>query len=97
MSQEKFSTDGHTRVILFALNMQLQEGENSSAVTAEVEDSEHRIYPLAVESVGAVPQFDWLTQMVVKLPDEIANGGDVLISIKLHGETSNKVMVRIKP
>jgi uncharacterized protein (TIGR03790 family) len=92
-----FSQDQQTRVMLFATNLELQPGENSSAVTAQAEDAQQKIYTLAVEYVGKVPSLDWLTQVVVKLPGEIRNAGDVWISIRLRGALSNKVMVRIKP
>ena len=31
-------------------------------------------YPLTVEFVGKVPGFDWLTQVLVKLPDNLPAG-----------------------
>jgi hypothetical protein len=92
-----FSVDHRTRVVLFATGLNLLPGEDASAVTAEAEDSQHRIYPLQVEYVGKVPGFDWLTQIIVKLPDEIRNVGDVLVSIKLHSVGTNKVLVGIQP
>jgi uncharacterized protein (TIGR03437 family) len=91
-----FSSDNHTRVMLFALNLNLLPGENSSAVTARAEDSQMNLYPLTVEYVGAVPDLSWLTQVVVKLPDNLPTGQDVLVSITLHGQTSNKARIKIK-
>ncbi len=92
-----FSADGHTRITLFAANLALLPGENAStAVTAQAEDSAHRIYALTVEHAGTVPNIDSLTQITVKLPDELAGGGDVSVSISLHGTTSNKALLSIK-
>lgn len=92
-----FSADGHTRITLFAANLALLPNENASAaVTAQAEDSAHRIYALAVEHAGTVPNLDSLTQITVKLPDELAGGGDVSVSISLHGTTSNKALLSIK-
>lgn len=92
-----FSADGHTRVTLFAANLTLLPGENAStAVTVQAEDSAHRIYTLAVEHAGTVPNIDSLTQITVKLPDELAGGGDVSVSISLRGTTSNKALLSIK-
>src|SRR4029450_2001201 len=45
----KFGPDSATRIMLFAMNLQLQPGET---VTAEAEDAEHSLYPLTVEYVG---------------------------------------------
>ncbi len=90
-----FAPDAHTRVVLFATNIPASEG--AFAITAEAEDAEHHTYPLLVEYVGPVSQFDWLSQVIVRLPDEISRSGEVWISIKVHGTASNKVTVRIRP
>jgi TolB protein len=92
-----FSTDQRTRVSLFAVNVELGAGETSSVITAQAEDSVGQVFPLAVESFGAVPNFPWLKQVVVKLPDEIANSVEVRVSLKVRGTTGNKVIVKVKP
>jgi len=91
-----FSSDQHTRLMLFALGLELMPGENISVVTAQAEDSAHRIYPLTVEYVGKVSSFDWFTQVNVRLPDGLAGAGDVLVSVSLRGAMSNKVIVGIR-
>lgn len=91
-----FGSDQHTRVMLFATGLELMPGENISVVTAQVEDSAHRIFPLTVEYVGKVPALDWCTQVNVALPDGLAGAGDVLVSVKLRGAESNKVVVGIR-
>jgi len=91
-----FSADQRTRLMLFAFNLELLPGETSSAVTVQAEDSSHRIYSLPVEYVGTVPGFDWMTQIVAKLPDEIANAGDMWLTISLRGAPTNKALVNIK-
>ncbi len=96
-STRNFSADGRTRVVLFAMNVELQAGENLSIVTAEAEDSQHAIYPLVVVDVRNVPNQTWMAQVVVLLPDNLANAGDVLVSIKVRGLQSNKVLVSIRP
>jgi hypothetical protein len=91
-----FSSDHRTRIMLFAIDADLLSGETSSALTAQAEDALHVVYPLTVEYVGKVSDFNWLTEVVVKLPDSFAVNGDVFISITLHGKTSNKVRLRIQ-
>lgn len=88
--------DPRTRVALFAINLDLMPGENASAVTARARDSRSRNYSLNVEFVGKIPTLDWLTQVVVRLPDEVAQAGDVWISVKLHEQTSNEVLFGVK-
>jgi glucose/arabinose dehydrogenase len=91
-----FSSDSRTRVMLFALNLDLLPGEDNTAVTAQAEDSLLNPYPLTVEFVGKVPGYGWLTEVVVKLPDNLPTGQDVLVSITWHTRTSNKARFKIK-
>lgn len=92
-----FSADQRTRLMLFATNAALLPGESASVITAQAEDSQHRVFTLPVEFVGQVPGFDWLTQINVKLPDELTNAGDVQVSINVRGLVSNKAITSIKP
>ena len=91
-----FSLDQRTRVMLFATGLELMPNEDISVVTARAEDSAHRIYPLTVEYVGKVPNFDWLTQVKVKLADGLSGAGDILVSVSVRGAVSNQVIVRIQ-
>ena len=92
-----FSADGRTRIVLFTMNVELVAGENLSIVTAAAEDSQQTVYPLLVEHVGNVPNQTWMAQIVVLLPQNLANAGDVLVSINVRGLQSNKVLVSIRP
>ncbi len=91
-----FSSDHRTRLMLFGMNMNLSPGENASAVTARAEDAALNVYPLTVEFAGKVPGFDSLTQLVVRLPDNTPAAQSIFVSVTLHGQTSNKVRVRMK-
>jgi hypothetical protein len=91
-----FSSDQRTRLSLFAMNLDLLTGENASAVTARAEDAAMNVYPLSVEFVGKVPGFDWLTQVIVRLPDNTPAGQSIFVSATLRGKTSNKVRVRMQ-
>lgn len=91
------SQDRRTRLMLFAANADLLPGEDISALTAQAEDAAHKVYPLAVEFVGKVSGFGRLTQINVRLPNELTNAGEVLVSISLRGVASNKVLVSISP
>ena len=92
-----FSSDAATRIMLFATGVELQQGESRSTVAAQAEDSQQRTYPLTIEYIGKVPDHDWLTQVIVKIPVEVANAGDVWVSINVGNLASNKVLVSIKP
>jgi glucose/arabinose dehydrogenase len=90
------STDHRARVIFFGTNLDLLPGDTSSSVTARAEDAQMNVYPMSVEFVGKVPGYDWLTEVIVRLPDNLPAGQDVLVSVTLHGQTSNKVRIRTK-
>ena len=91
-----FSLDRRTRITLLAAGLELMPGEDISVVTAQAEDTGHRIYPLTVEHVGKVPNFGWLTQVTVRLPDGFAGDGDLSVSLSLRGAVSNKAVVGIR-
>jgi uncharacterized repeat protein (TIGR01451 family) len=89
-----FSSDQRTRIMLFATGIDLLPGETTSSVQVQLEDSEHRIYPLLVEDIRKVPGFDF-SQITVKLPDSITLEGDHQISLILRGITGNKPLVSL--
>jgi glucose/arabinose dehydrogenase len=95
-STSNFSSDNRTRVMLFAVNLDLLPAENSSAVTALAEDAQMNLYPLTVEYVGTVPGLSWLTEVVVVLPVNLPASQDVLVSVTWHARTSDKARIRIK-
>ena len=81
--------------MLFATNLNLQNGEKPSDVSCEADDG-IRIYPMTVESVLSVPTFEWMTALTVRLSDSLPdNIGDVLIRIIYHRVSSNRVRVGI--
>ncbi|HJP91547.1 MAG TPA: heme-binding protein [Pyrinomonadaceae bacterium] len=94
-AQLGFGSDSATRIMLFAMNLQLQPGETARAVTADAEDASHTIYALGVEHVGSVPDQSWATSVVVRLPQDLPQTGDVLVRIKYRGIESNRVRVGI--
>jgi uncharacterized protein (TIGR03437 family) len=97
-SAQNFSADQRSRVSLFVMNLDLGAGETSSAITAQAEDSLGQSFPLTVEYFGAVPNFVWLKQVIVKLPDQIANSVEVHVSLSVRGgAASNKVIISVKP
>ncbi|HJR06519.1 MAG TPA: DUF1800 domain-containing protein [Pyrinomonadaceae bacterium] len=87
--------DTRTRVMFFVLNLDLLAGEGANALTAEAEDSTGRKYALTVENIASVPAFGALQQVVVRLPDDMGDVGDVLVRINLHGMSSNRVRISV--
>ena len=94
-STVNFGTDQRTRLMLFAMNLELQPGEDAAAVTAEAEDGAHNVYSLPVEYVGSVPDRSWVKSIIVRLPDSVGDVGDVLVRIRHAGLDSNRVRLGI--
>ncbi len=92
-----FSSDQRTRLTLFAVNVELGPGETTSVIEAQAETSGGQTFPLTVEFFGAVPNFTWLKQIVVKLPTEVANSSQIQVSLKVRGTEGKKVTVKITP
>src|SRR5258707_2619064 len=88
--------DARTRITLFVMNLDLLAGETQNSLTADAEDAAHAHYPLKVEYVGQVPNFQGIYMVVMRLNDLMtANLGDVLMRLNLHGMGSNRVRVAI--
>jgi hypothetical protein len=94
-SNQNFSSDKRTRLTLFGYNLELRAGEDISAITVQAQDSQGKIYTLPVEAVTDLPNFAWIRQVTVSLPDELKGAGDVSLSISLRGATSFQAKVRI--
>ena len=91
---------GHnrTRITVFATDLGLLPGEGIEVLTAEAEDAAHVQYPLRVEFVSALPDLPNVNQIVLRLNGNLEDAGEeVLVSISVHGVTSNKVRIKIDP
>lgn len=87
--------DQRTRLMLLASSLELMPEDNASVVTAQAEDTQGRSFPLPVEFVGKIPNFDWVTEVVVKVPDELLGTGELGISLNSRGQSSNKAYVSL--
>ncbi|MBC8029399.1 MAG: heme-binding protein [Pyrinomonadaceae bacterium] len=91
ISPIRFSADSRTRVMLFAMNLNLQPGETASVLSVDAEDASHNSYQLEVEYAGPVPDQPWATSLVVRLNEDMQDLGDVLIRVRYKGLSSNRV------
>ena len=91
-----FSPDNRTRLMLFGINLELLPSETMSAITVKAENGQMNAFPLAVEFVGKPPGMEPLTEVVVKLPDNLPTGQTLFVSVALRGQESNKVRVKIQ-
>jgi len=96
-TEVNLSNDHRTRIMLFATSLDFLPGETISSVSVRATDSRGLAYDLSVEQVGKVPNFPWLSFIIVKLPDDSTIVGDLLVSLDLHSSVSNTVRVGIRP
>lgn len=87
----RFGADNQTRIMLFAMNLSLQNGDDVSAITVEAEDAAHHVYVLPVEFLGSVPDQPWAVSLVVRVSDGMDDLGDVLMRVRYRGVSSNRV------
>lgn len=97
LTSNNFSSDRHTRVMLFASNVELTPEEGTAVITAQAEDSQQRVFPLTVEYAGKVRGVDLLTEIIVRLPDELESAGDIRVSVRVRGVQSNTVLLNVRP
>jgi len=91
----RFGIDNQTRIMLFAMNLNLQPGDTAASVTVSAEDFAHRVYQLPVEYIGSIPDQPWATSIVVRLNDGMDDLGDVLMRVSYRGLSSNRVRVAL--
>jgi len=83
-------TDQRTRIMLFLTGI---DDESLSLFSAKAEGPNNHVYPLIVEDVHKVPNFDWLWQVTVQLPAAIDSSGDFEISVNYRGKNGNRALV----
>jgi beta-glucanase (GH16 family) len=91
------SGDQRTRLSVLVANIDLLPGDDSSIVTAQARDAQNNTFVLPVEAVVKVPNFNWLTQVIVRLPDQLANLSQVTVTVTCRGQTSNAAIIQIVP
>jgi len=85
-----------TRVIVFGTDLRLLPGEAAEAVTAEAEDAAHVVYPLRVEFVGPLSDLPQVSQIVLRLNGDLDDVGEAIVTVTVHGRTTNKVRIAIQ-
>jgi hypothetical protein len=89
-----FSSDNRTRIMLFATGIELLPSETFSDVVVHLETG-NQTFSLLVEDIRKVPNFDSISQIVVKLPGSPDFEGDAQISLTFRGVTGNKPLIAL--
>ena len=88
-------SDHNKRLMLFAENLTLNQGETAAAVTIKLVDGNGQTFDVIAEDVRSLPNTTF-SQVVFRLPDNLA-AGMCLVTINVHGQTSNTGVIRIGP
>jgi probable HAF family extracellular repeat protein len=83
------SSDRRTRLTIVARNIDVIAGENISPPAVQAENAQHQLMDLPVEFIGKIPGAGWLTQITVRLPDQLNGAGEVQLRISFRDRTSN--------
>ena len=89
------AADRRTRVTLFLVGIRFNDASDVGFVTARAENAQHQVFDLPVESVRGVKNLSWMSQVTVRLPDELSGAGDVSVSATVRGAESNKATLRV--
>lgn len=91
-----FSADQHTRVSLFVWRLGLLPGDTVGNITVKADDGQGTIYTLTVEAMALVTGPDDVTQLIVRLPDNVTGAPRNLgVTVLVHGPVSNKAFISI--
>ena len=88
------TADKNTRLLVFAINLQLAFGETPAVVVINIVDANNQIIDVSAEDVRAVSNTD-LTQITFRLPNNLAVGTCTL-KLKFHNQISNSGIIRIR-
>jgi hypothetical protein len=81
--------DGHTRLTPFVAGVAL-EPTDVSVVNVRIENSQQEVIELASEAPGRVKHLSWISQVILRLPDSLANLGNVNVRVSVRGVVSKK-------
>jgi hypothetical protein len=86
-------SDQNTRVVLFAANLQLNQGQSPSTVVITLVDGNGQTHNVPAEAVHALPDAG-LTQVTFRLPDALA-AGTCSATLSTQGRVSNTSVFRV--
>ena len=86
-------TDQRTRVMLFAQNV---DPKTSSTWSVTAVSTHGVLYQLPIEYVGPFPGLEFITTIIVRLPQDFALHGDLSVSLTAAGLRSNNVVFAIQ-
>jgi hypothetical protein len=97
-NNDYFTSDKRTRLTLLLVDLDLypNQGETLSIITVQAQDAQSHSFPLPVEDLRKVPGVPWLSQLIVRLPPELADVSEVTVTVTARGQVSNGAKIRLK-
>ena len=88
--------DQRRRVSLFVWRLGLLPGDTPASVTVVARDTEGRTYDLPVEALNPMSGVGDVTQVVVRLPDDVIGAPrDLFVKVTLRGPSTNEAFIKI--
>src|SRR6185312_11690669 len=91
-----FGSDKRTRLQLYVVDLDLFSGETLSIISATALDAQQVNHPLTVEDLRKVPGVPWMSQLTLRLPNDLLGPSDAFVSVTARGQTSVAVRIHIK-
>jgi len=96
MTNNYFGTDKRTRLTLLLVDLDLYQGETLSIISVQAQDSQQRNFVLPVENLRKVPGVPWMSQLLVRLPSELAGVTNVTLTVSARGQVSRAAQLRLQ-
>jgi hypothetical protein len=93
-----FGSDKRTRLTLLLVDLDLypNQGENLSMISVQAQDAQSRPYTLAPEDLRKVPGFPWMSQLIVRLPPELAGVGEASVTVTFQDQFFDSKTAKVR-
>ena len=91
-----FGPDKQTRIKLLVVDLDLYNGETLSIVSVQGVDSSAIVFDLPVEDLRKVPGTPWMSQLTVRLPNNIPVPNVLTVTVTTRGLASNAATIRVQ-
>ena len=91
-----FGPDKQTRIKLLVVDLDLYNAETLSIVSVQAVDSSAIAFDLPVEDLRKVPGTPWMSQLTVRLPNNISVPNVLTLTVTARGLASNPATIRVQ-
>lgn len=93
-----FGSEKRTRLTLLLVDLDLypNQGESLSLISVQAQNAQSQTFTLVPEDLRKVPGFPWMSQLIVRLPPEIAGAGEANVTVTIQGQASRAAKVRFQ-